>query len=127
MWIATEHGYFSTVADRDEPAGTDLWVRARAVRDLERVRSAGYDTGPIIGHKTADYPYRVRMKRSEWGRYLADTAAGITYTNFKNRVAQVDAGRAKIYLEVWSALTDIEEDDWERDGVEFVNIVEQNR
>lgn len=121
MWTATEHGYFSAVADRDDPTGPELWVRARALADLERLRSAGYETGPITGMKHADYPYRVLMGRAEWARYLSDSVAAIDYPNFKERVHEVDAARADVYMDAWFALTHIENDDWERNGVAEVN------
>lgn len=121
MWVCTEHGYFSAVADRTAPTDGDLWVRSRAAADLERVRSAGYDTGPIIGMVKADYPYRVRMSRTEWGRYVADQAGRIDYTNFKDRIHRVDHSRADIYMGVWHELTRIENADWKREGVAVVN------
>jgi len=123
MWTATEHGYFSVVAHRDDigPEGDRIvLVRARDAQDLRRVRNAGYDVGRIIAIVGADYPYRAEMRKDEWARYLADQVGGIDYTNFKDRIAKVDAGRAKVYLKVWSALQHIEDDDWDRELVAVV-------
>lgn len=117
MWIATEHGYFSTVADRPDPHGTHVWVRARALDDLQRVRDAGYDIGHIVAMEEADYPYRVYVARSEWSRYVGDQISTMSYTNFKNRVHEVDPERAGIYMEVWYDLTRIEDADPDRTTV----------
>lgn len=128
MWTCTEHGYFSTVADRDEPTGGPVWVRARSADDLVAVRDAGYDTGPVIGMVNADYPYRVKMERAEWARYLADyVTTTLDYTNFKNRVHERDARRADVYMGVWHELTRIENPDWRRSRVAEVNAHEAAR
>lgn len=124
MWICTEHGYFSVVADRNDTHG-DVWVRARSVDDLRAVRDAGYGIGRITALKYADYPYRARVSRSEWGRYLADALAGVDYPNFKNRVHARDRARADVYLDVWQAMVRIEKDDWDRDRVAAVTDEEQ--
>jgi len=107
MWTATQHGYFSVVAHRDDigPEGDRIvLVRARDAKDLRRVRDAGYAVGRIKAMESADYPYRAEMTKDEWARYLADQVGEIDYTNFKDRITTIDAGRAKVYLKVWSAL-----------------------
>lgn len=109
MWICTQHGYYSAVADRDEPESDMLWVRARAYDDLWTIREMGYETGPIIGMERADYPYRVNMKRSEWARYLTEEIGYMDYPNFKKRVASEQGHkRADIYMDVWHDMTRIE-------------------
>lgn len=118
MWTATTDGYFSAVQHRDKPG--KLMVRARDSKDLIRVREAGYDIGRIIAMRDADYPYRVVVNKAEWGRYLADSAAGVDYENFKKRIHQDDPERERIYLSVWSALTHIEDGDWDREMVAVV-------
>jgi hypothetical protein len=128
MWTCTEHGYFSTVADREDTKNGPVWVRARSADDLVRVRDAGYDTGPIIGMVKADYPYRVKMARAEWARYLTDyVTTDLDYTNFKDRVHAVDHKRADIYMGVWHELTRIENPDWQRLSVAEVNAREAAR
>ncbi len=124
MWTATQHGYFSAVAHRDDPKGSTVLVRARDADDLRRVRDAGYETGRIVALVSADYPYRVYMEKSEWARYLADQAMEIDYTNFKDRIARTDATRSKVYLKAWSALQHIEDDDWDRELVPIVSSEE---
>ena len=121
MWIATEHGCFSAVADRNEPRGPHLWVRSRSATDLERVRSAGYDLGRIVGMKNADYPYRVKVARTEWSRYVSDQIGTMDYDNFKSRVHKVDPPRADVYMGVWYEMQRIEENDFDRVGVDRVN------
>lgn len=125
MWTATQHGYFSAVAHRDDPKGRTVLVRARDADDLRRVRDAGYETGRIIAMVSADYPYRVYMDKTEWGRYLADQAMDIDYTNFKTRIGQLDHKRAGVYLKAWSALQHIEDDDWDRELVPMVAAAEE--
>jgi hypothetical protein len=113
MWTATKDGYFSAVQHRDQPGR--LLVRARDSKDLEAVRGKGYDIGRIIAMTDADYPYRALVEKAEWGRYLADSAAGIDYGNFKDAVYAADPARAKVYLGAWRELMHIEDDDWDRD------------
>jgi|APGre2960657404_1045060.scaffolds.fasta_scaffold02862_11 hypothetical protein len=125
MWTTTQHGYFSAVAHRDDPKGSTVLVRARDADDLRRVRDAGYETGRIHAMTSADYPYRVFMDKAEWGRYLADQAMAIDYTNFKTRIGNLDAKRAHVYMKVWSALQHIEDDDWDREMVPMVAADEE--
>lgn len=127
MWIATEHGYFSTVADRDNPAGPYLWVRARDAKDLIKVRDLGYDIGRITAMVNADYPYRAKVLRTVWNDYVTNQINHVNYTNFKDRVHVVDRKRADVYLDVWHALTRIEADDWKRTKVSAVNKAEAKR
>lgn len=127
MWTATQHGYFSAVAHRDDVKGRTVLVRARDADDLRRVRDAGYETGRIHAMISADYPYRVFMDKTEWARYLADQAMDIDYTNFKNRIGQLDATRSNVYLKAWSALQHIEDQDWDRELVPMVAAEEELR
>lgn len=125
MWTATKDGYFSAVQHRDQPG--KLMVRARDSKDLRKVRDQGYDVGRIIAMADADYPYRVVVDKAEWGRYLADSVASVDYQNFKESIHAVDPERERIYLKVWSALTHIEDQDWDRELVPVVAAEEAVR
>ena len=127
MWICTQHGYYSTVADKDDPTDDTVWVRARSYDDLVALRDLGYDIGTINGMRKADYPYRVRMHRSEWSRYVATEIESIAYPNFKNRVKDRDKTRSHVYMDVWYAMTAIENEDPHRIRVARNNEAERAR
>lgn len=107
MWAFTEHGFYSVVADRDQP-DTVLWVRARSETDIDRfVDTVGIGTNrryKTTHLPTADYPYRIRVPKYLWTKFLTATVAEIDYPNYKNRVALHDKDRARLYGEVWGVM-----------------------
>lgn len=101
MWLMTTDGFFSAVQDRDEPGS--VLVRARVRGDLEQLAET-LDT-TVLETPDADYPFRVRVSKADWGGYVASCAEGIDYDNFKNAVgARQGHDRADVYLDIWSAL-----------------------
>lgn len=127
MWIATQDGYFSAVNNIKDKSGETVLVRARASKDLYNLREAGVEFGRIICIERADYPYRAVIHRDAWANYLATAVAAIDYPNFKDRIHDLDPSRANVYMKVWSALTHIEDADWDRDLLPIVAADEDRR
>lgn len=101
MWLMTTDGFFSAVEDRDD-AGS-VFVRARVRGDLDHLaETLGAE---VLETPAADYPFRVRVPKAAWARYVADRAERIDYDNFKDAVAARQGhDRAEVYMGVWSAL-----------------------
>lgn len=95
MWIFLKNGFFSIVADRDEPR--NLLVRSRFLGDIERVFHVCSVETP-----TADYRYRVSVKREEVLAALSFQTATMEYGNFKNSVE--DKTRLPAYHDVWGTM-----------------------
>lgn len=103
MWIFTETGFLSIV--QNEKNADYLLVRARKRRDLDLFLPMG--TGIQI-KETPDHDYRFRavVPRDLVVQLVADAVADIFYTNFKNRVHDVDLDpdRSGAYQHVWSIM-----------------------
>lgn len=106
MWIATEHGFYSAVENRDNKK--TVLVRARVKNDLEHLVAALRLKNPVLSTPNADYPFRVVVNKKDWGRFLADAGNAIDYPNFKTRVGQHDRHRADVYHDVWADLMKLE-------------------
>src|SRR4051812_36506166 len=102
MWLLTPRGFYSVVADREQPDW--LLVRARARDDLESL--AELVSGLAIEYTPErDYAWRTRMTRRNWEQLAALLGSEIDYPNFKNAVAAAQGPeRAAIYGRVWSTL-----------------------
>ena len=95
MWIFLNNAMLSIVAHRDHDDA--LLVRARAAGDIERVFPAA-DTWEDA---QADYRYRAVIPRDQVARAVAESVAGVHYTNFKGSVSE--HARHDWYMDVWSA------------------------
>lgn len=107
MWIFTEIGFFSAVCTEDDLSV--VMVRGRVKKDLERLIDAinqlGLDPPEILEWKHRDYPYRILLLQEEWADVLAFLAKRVAYTNFKNRVKEVDGQeRASLYSRIWGVM-----------------------
>ena len=106
MWLLTTRGFYSVVADLDDPGG--LLVRARVEDDLLALRDLLPAIDPWLD-RAADYPWRAKVSREDWAPVVAALAAEIDYRNFKNAVADRQGReRAWIYSHVWEALRELE-------------------
>jgi hypothetical protein len=106
MWLTTTDGFYSAVDKGDRPGW--LCVRGRVRGDLENLLALkaleGSDEG-IIETGNSDYRFRVYVTREQWAAAVAEFAAAIDYSNFKDAVADRQGGeRAHAYCDVWSAL-----------------------
>jgi hypothetical protein len=102
MWLFTQHGFCSIVADRTQP-GQHL-VRARIRADLENLKKLAGITGPIQATPDADYGYRLSVDAATLIRLMNALANTIDYPNFKGRIAQRpdQAGRSATYHRIWA-------------------------
>lgn len=102
MWLMTTEGFFSAVADRDNDEF--VLVRSRTKTDSAAL-AAAVEGAEVIETPSADYRWRVRVRRASWMSYVAAQALAIDYDNFKNAVAERQGiERATVYGDVWSVL-----------------------
>jgi hypothetical protein len=113
MWIVTVDGFFSVTAYDERIGGARrdaaqlLVVRARVREDLERIAAWVGDETLETPH--ADYPFRVICDRASWAAYLAGATEEISYTNFKDRVAEaLGWERHDVLMDVWVALRQLQ-------------------
>lgn len=110
MWLITTTGFYSVVEKPwDRQAGT-LTVRARALKDLEALRSSFLpELGKIKEDATADYRFRAQAPREAVARAFQAQIAAIDYDNFKAAVSRRQgSARAHVYHDVWHALYQIQ-------------------
>lgn len=107
MWVMTTQGFYSVVADRDDPDG--VLIRARTREDLEALGRQIPDLEPFENAR-ADYRWRARVTRAEWVAALAQLAGQVDYPNFKNEVARRQGShRATLYSRIWTTLRRLQE------------------
>jgi hypothetical protein len=110
MWLFTDLGFYSVVADTTDPTGQRLLVRARCREDIERLlawaRERQYPLAGVSHTPTHDYPWRTRADRKILGLVAWELVAAIDYPNFKGRVHQTEPSpeRASAYMRVWEAM-----------------------
>ena len=108
MWIASLTGFYSVTA---APRGRTQ-IRARARRDLVRLKALGGIRARIIHTPAADYAWRMIVMPKTWVRAATLLAGSAnSYTNFKKAVGSVDAPRAVTYAKAWEAFTGIEREE----------------
>lgn len=107
MWLQTTVGFFSIVQKEGE---RDLTVRARARKDLERLRDRYLkDLGEIREGEGTDYRYRASASHEAVAQAVRRMVLAIGYPSFKREVAlQLGDGRADVYERVWHVLREIE-------------------
>lgn len=106
MWIATTDGFFSVVEDHFDRRF--LFVRARSRDDLKNLAATLKAEPAILSTPTADYPWRLRVRRRTWKKYLGRAVDALSYGNFKGAISARAPARAAIYSTVWSVLWRIE-------------------
>jgi hypothetical protein len=111
MWVFTESGFVSAVADGQNEGL--LVVRSRDRRSLESL--AAVDGDQIIVGAGWDYPYRVMCGRATFTRWVVSQAERIDYRNFKDRVHETRGDEfADALMSVWSAMCDVTDDEGRR-------------
>ncbi len=86
MWLFTQHGYYSVVAD-----GTNrdyVLVRARSEQHLANLCARFDLDADLVRTPAADHPFRLRVKRQRWIALAQDMAADVRYTNFETAAAK---------------------------------------
>jgi hypothetical protein len=108
VWVLTPRGFYSVVANLDDPE--TVLVRARAREDLDELADV---LGTLFIRETPDGDYRWRavVTRRAWTGALILMAAEIDYPNFKAEVGRRQGhGRASVYAEVWATLRGLQEE-----------------
>src|SRR3954467_9955631 len=109
MWILSTAGFFSVVAEPDDPER--LLVRSRVRADLEALRDRYLPDLEIVEGAGTDYRYRGFVTRADFEPVAAKLVADIDYSNFKDAVAKRQAhSRAGVYSKVWSVLYKLQRD-----------------
>ena len=106
MWVFTTQGFYSVVADRNDPG--QVLVRGRAREDLEALKGQIADL-EIFEDRAADYRWRAYVSREQWRDAVAQIAEEIDYPNYKDAVAERQShDRASVYGRVWSVLQSLQ-------------------
>jgi hypothetical protein len=106
MWILSRYGFFSIVEKPEDRARGTLTVRARVREDLDELREHMMASlGPTTETTGTDYRFRAIAPRADVANALAQLAADIDYSNFKDEVERRQGTqRADVYAQVWSCL-----------------------
>ncbi len=110
MWIFNEDGFFSTVVDRDDP--TVLAVRSRDGMSLVNFcKVVGLDyKSDLVETRERDYPWRVRVPKEVWVRYMETKASELDYVDFKShmteryQVGKFQLKQLKTLGEIWALM-----------------------
>ena len=106
MWVMTTDGFYSAVRDLHDK--DYVFVRARRRGDLDNLNEKLNASHKIIVNPNADYRYRIRLSKREWGVYMFEYAEDIEYHNFKSAVAKVSREHADAYHHVWNVMYDLQ-------------------
>lgn len=82
MWIFLSDAFLSVVADKDDPSGPRLLVRARREGDIERI----FPDAEVATTPTADYRFRAWLPRERVAAVMAQQVENLAYSNFKNSI-----------------------------------------
>ena len=104
MWIMSRDGMLSAVQDRESPY--HLLVRGRRKKDLKKLAQFAYVH--IRRMDDADYPYRVRVTKPVFAKFMADNIADIQYDNFKDSIKKRDKQYRDFLGYVWLRGIDLE-------------------
>lgn len=109
MWLFTQYGFYSIVA---QPNEDDIFiVRSRVRNDLENLRTLAQLEGEIGEQQNADLPYSLRLSTDEWGRALASLGATVDYPDFQERIEQLpdQSGKRESYSQVSDSVSSLSE------------------
>lgn len=98
MWIFLSDAFLSVVADRADPSGPRLLVRARRAGDIERVFPEA-ETFSIAG---ADYAFRAWLPRERVAQVMRAQVEAIRCPNFKDSIR--DYAYHDAALAAWGAM-----------------------
>ena len=106
MWLFTETGFVSVVADAKQK--DQMVVRARDKKSLQPlVDEYGVK---ILNWKNRDYPHRVLITRKQFVDWLVQSGEDLTYTNYKSRVSQTRGyDFAHPLHDVWATMLRLED------------------
>lgn len=104
MWIFLSDAFLSVVAERDNPTGPRLLVRARRQGEFERVFPEA-ETFRVAG---ADYAFRAWLPRQRVAKVMQQQVEAIRYPNLKSSIR--DHAYHDAPLAAWSAMHRYQED-----------------
>lgn len=106
MWLFTETGFVSAVADRDD--SNRILVRARDKMSLQPLVDR-YGAKLVAKVGRSDYPHRVFISRTDFVDWLVELGETLDYDNYKNRAART---RGYDFVEplhdVWAVMHQLE-------------------
>jgi hypothetical protein len=103
MWLLTQIGFFSVVADLND--AERLLVRARVRGDLDALRERYLPDLEIIEGAGTDYRFRAFVRRAEFEQAARSLAEDIDYPDFKDVVVSHHGySRAALYSQISSLL-----------------------
>jgi len=82
MWIFLSDAFLSVVADKDDPNGPRLLVRARREGDIERV----FPEAEVATTRGSDYRFRAWLPRERVAAVLTQQVKNLAYSNFKSSI-----------------------------------------
>jgi hypothetical protein len=106
MWIFTLDGFYSVVEDARNK--DFVYARGRDAGDIDRLCKRIGTGAKRIDTPQSDYPFRARLRKKSWRRYVNMAVADLKYTNFKDAIGNKKDGwnRELIMLRIWSSIID---------------------
>ena len=98
MWIFLSDAFLSVVADKADPAGDRLLVRARRPGDIECL----FPEAEVFRVAGADYAFRAWLPRQQVVDAVQDRLQSLSYANFKDSIEDSDYHDAA--MEAWTAM-----------------------
>lgn len=98
MWIFLSDAFLSVVADKDDPSGERLLVRARRSGDIEHV----FPEAKVFSVAGADYAFRAWLPRQRVADGIQERVQSLAYANFKDSIEDVAYHDAA--LATWNAM-----------------------
>jgi hypothetical protein len=105
MWVFLSNSFLSVVADKENPEGGRLLVRARKAGHIENV----FPDVEVDWTPNADYAFRARVPREEVAKAMAAEVLNLDYTNFKNSIK--DGRYHDACIETWFAMNALQRGD----------------
>ena len=103
MWIFLSDSFLSVVADKTDPKGARLLVRARRSGDIERV----FPDADTFSLPDSDYAFRAWLPRQRVAAAISKQVDAIDYLNFKDAI--INDAYHDAALVVWSAMLSCQE------------------
>lgn len=103
MWIFLPDAFLSVVADKDNPTGDRLLVRARRIGHIENV----FPDAEVFQMAGSDYAFRAWIPRRDVAKAMAERVLDLDYSNFKNAIE--DQSYHDAALDAWFAMRDYQD------------------
>lgn len=103
MWLFLPTGFVSIVANKHDPDGPELLVRARCEAHLRAFVGPDHPFTLQDGGGS-DYRWRTWMTRQAVEERIADHVRSMTYGNFKNSIPCEEGAYHDACMDVWGAM-----------------------